>query len=88
MFIRFLSIIFYIYCSLAPQLLCITVRLSDGMFLLFAAIAISFSKKKTFAMFYGDQLVYLLVCLVGPHFGPQKAKIWNFLNMEFQFSVP
>ena len=32
MFIRFLSINFYIYCSLAPQLLCITVRLSGGHF--------------------------------------------------------
>ena len=37
MFIRFLSIIFDIYCSLAPQLSCITVRLSGGMFLSFAA---------------------------------------------------
>ena len=37
MFIRFLSIIFYIYCSLAPQLSCIMVRLSGGMFLSFAA---------------------------------------------------
>ena len=44
MFIRILSIIFDIYCSFAPQLSCITVRLSDGMFLSFAAIAISFSK--------------------------------------------
>ena len=44
MFVRILSIIFNIYCSLAPQLSCITVRLSDGMFLSFAAIAISFSK--------------------------------------------
>ena len=33
MFIRFLSIIFYFYWSLALQLLCIMVRLSDGMFL-------------------------------------------------------
>ena len=30
MFIRFLSIIFDIYCSLVPQLSCITVRLSGG----------------------------------------------------------
>ena len=30
MFIRFLSIIFHIYCSLVPQLSCITVRLSGG----------------------------------------------------------
>ena len=45
MFIRILSTIFDIYCSLAPQLTCITVRLSDGMFLSLAAIAISFSKK-------------------------------------------
>ena len=33
MFIRFLSIIFDFYWSLALQLLCIMVRLSDGMFL-------------------------------------------------------
>ena len=52
MLIRILSIIFYIYSSLAPQLcvllcitLCIMVRLSDSMFLSFAAIVISFSKK-------------------------------------------
>ena len=31
-FIRFLSIIFYFYWSLTLQLLCIGVRLSDGMF--------------------------------------------------------
>ena len=44
MFIRILSIIFDLYCSFASQLSCITIRLSDGMFLSFAAIAISFSK--------------------------------------------
>ena len=45
MFIRILSIIFDIYFSLAPQLSCITVKLSDGMFLSFAAIVIIFIKK-------------------------------------------
>ena len=45
MFIGVLSNIFDIYCSFAPQLSFITVRLSDDMFLSFAAIAISFSKK-------------------------------------------
>ena len=63
MFIRFLSITFDIYCSLAPHLLCITIRLSGSMFLPLL-LAISFSKKWTFEVFYGDQLVYLLVCLV------------------------
>ena len=37
MFVRILSIIFDIYFSLAPQLSCITVRLSGGMFLSFTA---------------------------------------------------
>ena len=36
MLIRFLSIICYLYCSLALQLSCISLRLSDGMFLSFA----------------------------------------------------
>ena len=40
MFIRILSIIFDIYCSLDPQLSFITARFSDSMFLSFDAIAI------------------------------------------------
>ena len=55
MLIRILSIIFNIYCSFPPQLLSITLRPSDGMFLSFAAIAffhtqphkIVFSKRMT-----------------------------------------
>ena len=55
MFIRFSSIIFDIYWSLALQLSCIMVRLLDGMFLF--PLAVSFSKNKL-VVFYGDQLIF------------------------------
>ena len=43
MFIRILTVIFENYCSFAPQLVYHS-KTFDGMFLSFAAIAISFSK--------------------------------------------
>ena len=60
---EFLTSTFDFYWSLALQFSHLTVRLSEGRFL-FLVLAISFNKKWASAVFYVDQLVHLLVCLV------------------------
>ena len=62
-FNEFITITFESYRSLTLKFSCITVRLSKDRFLL-RQRAISFSKKGTSVVFFVDQLVHVLVCLV------------------------